>query len=417
MSRSPAVGIRRFRRPEPDRLRRAGPLVAALLLAAVNLRTAVTSVAPLLDTLEREIGLSSGLAGVLTTLPVLAFAGLGALTPRAAHRLGERRTLATALGLMTAGLFARAVVGSAGPFLLFSVVALAGGAVGNVLLPVLVKRHFPARIGPMTAAYTTVMAVGTTLAAALTVPIARLPGQLDWRVGLGSWGLLAGLATLVWVPLGVHDQRPEVLGERPRVPLRRSLTAWALAVFFGAQSLQAYVSFGWFALFFQERANASPAHAGLLVAALAGVQIPISLLVPAVAARLRDQRGLVVGLVGCYVIAYLGMLTAPGAADWLWVVLVGVGGGAFPLALTFIGLRSRTPLATAALSAYTQSIGYVLAGGGPLLVGVLHGVTGGWTWPFVLLFADLAVLLVAGWVVGCPRYVEDDLATAAGTAP
>lgn len=382
----------------------------SVLLAALNLRTAVTSVGPLLDELHTGIGLTGGLAGFLTTLPVLCFAALGALTPRVAHRLGEQRALTLALVVMTLGLALRALVGSPWLFLLLSVPALAGGAMGNVLLPVIIKRHFAKHIGTLTAGYTTALAVGTTLGAAVTVPIASLGGGISWRLGLGAWAVLAALASVVWLVRSSRARHSDTDVVRPpRLPVRRSRTAWALAIFFGTQSLQAYVAFGWFALFFQERAGVSATEAGLLVGLLAGLAIPISMVVPSMAARWPSQRPVVMGLVALYVLAYVGMLVAPRAGSWLWAAMVGAASGAFPLALTMIGLRSRTVAGTTSLSAFAQSIGYVLAGTGPLLVGVLHGTTGGWTWPFVLLFVDLAVMAVSGWYIARPRYVEDDL--------
>jgi CP family cyanate transporter-like MFS transporter len=381
-----------------------------MLLAALNLRTAVTSVGPVLDQLERDIDLSSTLAGVLTTLPVISFAVLGSLTPRVARRFGEKHTLVGALALMTVGLALRALVHSPWAFLALSVLALAGGAMGNVLLPVFVKRFFPHRIGPATAAYTTAMATGTTIAAGVTVPLAHLQDPPSWRFGLGAWAALAvvGLAATLVLP-GRRSSQPGTEGQAIHRPMHHSRTAWALTVFFGTQSMQAYVQFGWFALFFTERAGVSATRAGLLVAVLAALSIPISMVIPSVAARLSDQRPLIMALVSCTIVAYVGMLAAPAAGAWAWVVLAGIGAGAFPLALTMIGLRTRSVATTGSLSAFAQSIGYVIAGAGPLLVGVLHGATGGWTWPFVLLFADLAVMALAGWVVGQHRFVEDDL--------
>jgi MFS transporter, CP family, cyanate transporter len=389
-------------------------LLLALVLTALNLRTAVTSVGPLLDELERGLGLGSGLAGVLTTLPVLSFAALGALTPAVASRLGERRTLAVALLLMTTGLAVRALAASAAVFLLMSVLALVGGAMGNVLLPTLVKRHFPDRIGPMTAVYTTALATGTTLAAALTVPASRLGGAQDWRLGLGVWAALAAVAVVPWLALLRGDVgRGPASDEHGAAALVRSPVAWALAVFFGCQSTQAYVAFGWFAQLYRD-AGLSAARAGLLVAFLAALSIPVSMAMPAWAARMGSQRPLIVLLVLLYVVSYVGLLVAPRSAPWLWAALSGLGAAAFPLALTLIGLRTRTPATTAALSAFSQSIGYLIAGAGPLLVGVLYGATGGWGWPFALLFVVLAAMLVSGWVIGRERYVEDDLARARG---
>jgi CP family cyanate transporter-like MFS transporter len=388
-------------------------LLAAMLLAAVNLRTAVTSVGPVLDELQHAIDLSSTLAGVLTTLPVISFAVLGSLTPRLARRFGEKHTLLGALGLMAVGLALRALVGSPWAFLLLSVLALAGGAMGNVLLPVLVKRYFPHRIGPATAAYTTVMATGTTLAAGITVPLANLREPMSWRFGLGAWAGLAvvGLLATLLLPERLRSRHDTSTSPAHR-PLHHSRTAWALAIFFGSQSVQAYVQFGWFALFFRERAGVSATAAGVLVAALTAFAIPISMVIPSFAGRRSDQRALIMGLTACTVVAYIGMLVAPAAGAWAWVVLAGIGSGAFPLALTMIGLRTRSVATTSDLSAFAQSVGYVLAGTGPLLVGVLHGTTGGWTWPFVLLFADLALMAAAGWVIGKHRYVEDDLGPA-----
>ena len=385
-------------------------LLAAMLLAALNLRTAVTSVGPVLDELELDIGLSSSLAGVLTTLPVIIFAGLGSLTPRFARHLGEKHTFIGALALMTVGLALRSLVGSAWAFLLLSVLALAGGAMGNVLLPVFVKQFFPRHIGPATAAYTTAMATGSTLAAGITVPLANLQEPMSWRFGLGAWAGLAlvGLLTTLLLPARVHP--PQKPGTPAHRPLHHSRTAWALAIFFGTQSLQAYVQFGWFALFFRERAGVSATQAGVLVAVLIGLSIPVSMVIPSIASRRSDQRAIIMFLTGCTVVAYIGMVVSPAAGAWIWVVLAGIGAGAFPLALTMIGLRTRSVAMTGPLSAFSQSVGYVIAGAGPLLVGVLHGATGGWTWPFVLLFVDLAVMGVAGWVIGKHRYVEDDLA-------
>ncbi len=386
-----------------------GLLLVGVLLAAFNLRTAVTSVGPVLDEVQTGVGLSGALAGLLTTLPVLSFALMGSLTPRLARSFGERRLLCASMLVMTAGVLARSVTSSAVLFLLLSVASLAGGAVGNVLLPVLVKRHFPDRLGPVTAAYTTVLAIGTTAAAAATVPVAQLRAGLDWRLGLAVWAVPSALAGLAWVWLARHDRPLPAHAAADRPAVHRSRRAWALAVFFGSQSMQAYIMFGWFALYWRERGGFSATTAGLLVAVLSAMSIPASVVVPALAARFTDQRPVLAGLMSCYVVGYAGMLLAPHALAWAEAVVAGVAAGTFPLALTMIGLRTRTPAGTAQLSAFAQSAGYVLAGTGPLLVGVLHGATGGWTWPFVLVFADLVLMACAGWYAGQPGHVEDDL--------
>jgi CP family cyanate transporter-like MFS transporter len=263
----------------------------------------------------------------------------------------------------------------------------------------------------MTAVYTTALAIGLTSAAAGAVPLADAVGEGGWRFGLGAWALLSAVAVVPWLwHLGERGGAAAAGRGRSGTRMLGSPTAWALAVFFGAQSLHAYVSFGWFALFFQEQGPFSASHAGFLLAVVTGLSIPVSAAVPTLAARRPSQRPLVVLLAGCYVVAYTGMLTATDVAGGVvWAALVGIGSGSFPLALTMIALRTRTSDATASLSAFAQSVGYVLAGGGPLLVGVLHGRSGGWTGSFVLLFAALAVMVVAGWCAARPRFVEDEV--------
>jgi CP family cyanate transporter-like MFS transporter len=351
-------------------------------------------------------------AGLLTTLPVLCFAGIGALTPALSHRFGAHRLLVSALLLMTAGLLARAVVGSIWAFLVLSVLALTGGAISNVLMPSLVKRHFPDQLGRMTAVYTTALAVGITAAAGLTVPIGSLASGSDgWRLGIGSWALLSGLAVLPWLPM-LRGDRPDPEAERHMSAnvMVRSRTAWLLMVFFAFQSFQAYVAFGWFATLLHAK-GISTSTAGWMVALLAAMSIPISMVVPTV--RQSRHRALMAALTACYLVSYVGLIVAPVGGAWLWMVLTGIGAGTFPLALTMIGLHARTAEATAALSAFAQSLGYILAGTGPLLFGVLHGVTGGWGVPMALLLVATTLTLASGWLVAGPSYVEDELAASA----
>lgn len=383
-------------------------LVAALVLTGLSMRTAVTSVGAVLDSLQQGLHTSSAGAGVITTLPVLSFAAIGALAPRLAHRYGMHRLTVVSLVLMTLGLLSRAVVDSVWWFALLSVLALAGGAIANILMPSLVKRHFPDRIGRMTAVYTTAMAVGTTAGAGLSVPIGSLgPAGEEWRTGLASWALFSAVAVLPWLPTLAGD-RPDREAAPPvsaRV-LAHSPLAWTLMLFFSFQSFQAYIAFGWFAKFFDGH-GVSESTAGWLIAVLTAVQIPVSVVVPNLVTR--RVRPLLLVLVSCYVVAYTGMLLAPVGGAWLWMVLAGIGGGMFPVALTLIGMRARTAATTAALSAFVQTVGYVIAGAGPFLFGVLHGATGGWGAPMALLVAAMVINFAAGWRASRPGYVDDEL--------
>ncbi|GLX00729.1 MFS transporter [Microtetraspora sp. NBRC 16547] len=375
-----------------------------IVLAALNLRTAVTSLGPVLDQVSAGLGMSGVVSGLLTTLPVLCFAFFGALTPALSHRVGEHRLLLSALVLLGVGLWLRSAVNTSGVFLAASVVALSGGAIGNVLIPTLIKRHFPARAGMMTTVYSTALAVGTMLAAAATVPIQRAAGG-NWHVALGVWAALAAVSAIPWLALlRSEPERHRVRGTGPG-ELVRSRLAWAIAAYFGTQSLIAYVMFGWLPQLLQDNGY-TPDQAGTVLAVFTGLGIPISMLVPALAARMSDQRLLVIAFGAAYVIGFAGLLT--GKALWAWTIVVGVGMGSFPLALAMLALRARTAEATAALSAFGQSAGYLIAGAGPLAVGVLYEVSGGWTIPFVLLFAVVAAQMVAGWYAGAQRVIEDE---------
>nr|WP_312888362.1 MFS transporter [Nonomuraea rhodomycinica] len=399
---------------------RTGPLawllVLGIVLAALNLRTAVTSVGPLLDQLAQGLGMTSVGTGLLTTLPVLAFATVGAITPTLSRRIGEHRLLLLALVTLGAGLLVRALVDSAPVFLLSSAVALSGGAVGNVLIPTLIKRHFPARTGIMTTVYTTALAAGTMLAAAATVPIERASG--DWHIALGVWAALAAVATLPWLALLRSDparRRTAAQGGESGTAgapaglrrLARSRLAWTIAVYFGTQSMIAYIMFGWLPTILTD-GGYSTGEAGFVLGVFTALNIPVSILVPVVASRFRDQRPVVVGLVAAYTAGFLGLWLAPVSTAMVWVVLIALGMGSFPLALMMLGLRTRTAEATAALSAFGQSAGYLMAGAGPLAVGLLRELTGGWSLPYAMIFIVLAAQLVTGLYAGRQRFIEDE---------
>lgn len=369
------------------------------------MRTAVTSVGATLDDIDTGLHASSGLAGLLTTMPVICFAALGFATPTIAARFGPHRLLVTALAVAAAGTVLRAFAPSFWVLLLLSLLALAGGAVANVLLPSLVKLHFPDRIGAMTAVYTTGLALGTTAAAGLTVPIGDLGD--GWRLGIGSWALFAVVAIVPWLPTVRREVRPEQ-AERvgPRIALLRSRTAWVMAGFFGAQSGLAYIGFGWMARFMHAH-GVTESTAGWMVALMSAVGIPVSMVVPLI--PVRRHRALVLSLAGSFVLCFVGLGLAPVGGAWIWMILYGIGNGFFPLVLTMIGLRSRTAATTAALSAFTQAIGYLVAGSGPVLFGVLYGSTGSWVLPLGLMWVALTLTTVAAWFACAHRYVDDEV--------
>jgi CP family cyanate transporter-like MFS transporter len=382
-------------------------LLLGLVLLGVNLRPAAVAVGPVLAEVVDGLAMSHTAAGLLTSLPVLAFAGFGALAPSAARVVGVHRVTLLALLAVVAGLALRAVVDGVVAFLALSLLALSGMAAANVLLPSLVKLHFPRRVGLVTGVYTTAMALGLTAALTLTVPIAEEYG--GWRVGLGVWAAVALVAALPWLGLARHDRH---LSARPHdvrlTDVARTRLGWAMAVFFGLQASQAYAIFGWFAQLWRDNGY-SPAEAGGLVGVVAAVSIPVSLLVPVLAVRRPDQKRVVVAVMACYPVGYAGLLLAPHGGALAWAVLVGIGACTFPLILTMISLRARTPTGTAALSGFTQSVGYLLAAVGPFSVGVLYDHTGGWTWPLATLLGLCVPQLLLGLYVARPVFLEDEL--------
>ena len=388
-------------------------VLLAVLALSFNLRPAAVSVGPVLEEVRQGLAMSRGTAGVLTALPALAFAAFGAVAPWAARVVGLHRVTLLSLLAVVAGLGGRALTGSVEVFLGLSVVALGGMAMANVLLPSLVKLHFPDRIGFLSTAYTTALAVGLTLASVLTVPVADAAGS--WRWGLGAWALTAAVAALPWLGLLRHDAHPDAPSGRRGALSMRSVAGtrlgWCMALAFGVQSMQAYTVFGWFAQLYRD-AGFSPTVAGLLLGVITATSIPVSLWVPSAAARRQDQTRMMLGLVACLPVGYLGLLLAPGASLGLalvWAVLVGVGQGTFPLILTLIGLRTRTPEGTAALSGFTQAVGYLLAAAAPAAVGLMYDATGGWTTTLLFLLVLVALLAVLGPLVCRPVLLEDGL--------
>ncbi|MGW3889075.1 MFS transporter [Micromonospora chokoriensis] len=403
---------------DPGAARRTHPatggalVLVGMLLVAVNLRAVVTSLGALLDEVRDGLGLSGVTAGLVTTLPTIAFAGLGALTPWLVRRVAPARVLVVAMFALAVGQVLRVVTDSIWIFVLTSALALSGIAVANILLPMLVKQHFPHRTGLVTGAYTMALTVGTTVAAATAVPIAHAFGS--WRAGLGVWAAMAAVAVLPWVPLalrtrtGARRATPTAVVAAPaRIRPARTRLGWAMAVYFGAQSLSGYAIMGWLAQLFRD-AGYQPESAGLLLAGVTALGVPIALLMPTLAGRLGSLRPLVLGLTTASALAYLGLALAPHGAALLWVALLAIGQGAFPMILTAIGLRARTAEGTVALSAFAQSTGYVIAALGPLLVGILYEATGGWTAPIGFLLGALAVQTTAGMAIARPRYVEDE---------
>ncbi|MFF4271296.1 CynX/NimT family MFS transporter [Streptomyces sp. NPDC001536] len=388
-------------------------LVLGIVLAAVNLRPAITSLGALLEEVRDGLGMSGSVAGLLTSVPPLCFAFFGVLAPRLARRFGPGAVVCAGMVAITAGLLIRPYTGGTVGFLAASALALMGIAVSNVLMPVIVKSWFPDRVGSMTGLYSMALALGTSTAAAVTVPVTdRLGG--DWQTGLAVWAGLAAAAVLPWIPSvrrrGAAPAAEEpAREERPALRITRSRTAWALAVFFGLQATAAYITMGWMAQIFRD-AGVPASTAGLLLAVTMVMGVPLAFVIPRLATRLPHQGPIVLVLGVCGLAGYAGLYFAPASGAWVWALLLGVSNCSFPLALTMVGMRARTGAGVAQLSAFAQSTGYLISIPGPLLVGVLYQHSGGWGLPIALMAALMVPQMVVGVLAGRDRTVEEEAA-------
>lgn len=384
-------------------LKRPWFLLFGLVLVALNLRPALSSMAPLLSEVSKSLGLSAAKAGLLTTLPVLCLGLFAPLAPILARRFGSERVVLGILLTLTCGILLRSSFGEVG---LFAGSILSGASIGiiGVLLPGIVKRDFAKQAGTMTGVYTMALCLGAAVAAGSTVPLSHYFGG-SWTLGLGFWIVPAVLAALFWWPQtrqrhGQHQAAYRVRG------LFRDRLARQVTLYMGLQSSLAYIVFGWLPSILIGR-GLTPTEAGLLLSGSIMVQLFSSLTAPWLATRGKDQR-LAILLVMLLTLAGLyGCLYAPLNQLWVWGVVLGLGqGGTFSLALTLIVLRSRDSHVAANLSSMAQGVGYTLASLGPFAVGVVHDWTGNWSavgWIFGII--GVAAIL-AGMGAGRALYVD-----------
>ena len=370
-------------------------LGASVVLIAFNLRPVFASLSVVLPEIIAATGLSATAASLLTTLPIVCLGVFAPLAPGLGRRFGTERTLLACMVLILVGTLLRGT-GSIPLLFLASAIAGSGIAVSNVLLSGLVKRDFPGQAALMMGLYTMAVCGGAASAAGVTVPIQHALGG-SWTYALAMWAAPALLVTLIWAPQALPLKPvPSESGFTVR-GLWRDRLAWQVTFFMGLQSALAYIVMGWLAPILRERGLGSET-AGYVVSLSVMTQVVTCLVVPAVAVKLRNQRGLAVVLAALTVAAMLAMLFAPLGGVWLWAVLLGIAqGGTFALALTMIVLRSPDSHVAAHLSGMAQGVGYIVAACGPLMAGLLHGWTGSFrasSW----LFIGLGIALVTAGI-------------------
>ncbi|MGZ0712079.1 MFS transporter (plasmid) [Coraliomargarita sp. W4R53] len=383
--------------------------LVGILLIAFSLRSAVASLSPLFAYIEQDFDLPAVVLGLIGTAPPVCYAIFGLLTPTFERRIGLEPLVIIAMFVIAAGLVARSFAPNAVLLLVGTSLIFAGVGVANILLPPLVKRYFPDRVGLMTTLYSTTMAFSTFVPPLIAVPVAD---ATNWQTSLGLWAVFAGLALIPWISLVARERRaattddieqanPRVFGRMWRLPL-----AWALMVGFSVSATIAYTSFAWLPRILIDTAGVTPVTAGVLLSLFAAVGLPSSLLVPMLVVRRNATRalfgfGITAGLVGI-----AGLLFIPAAAPWLWVILLGAPTLMFPMSLVLLNLRTRTHEGAVALSGFVQSVGYAFAALFPLGIGLIHDASDSWTTPLLVLGLVIAAAIPAGVVAARNETVE-----------
>lgn len=381
-------------------------LFVGIILIAVNLRAGITSVGPLIGIIRDDTGISNALAGMLTTLPLLAFAILSPLAPGLARKYGIETVLLFSMIVLTVGIWVRSI---SSPWTLMLGTALLGMAIaiGNVLLPSLVKRDFPRNIGLMTGTYSMSMNMLAAIASGISIPLASQPG-LGWQGSLIVWSALSVLASIVWI-----SQRRRGVASVSNVTslpkgsnIMKSKLAWQITLFMGLQSFTFYVNISWLPEILHSQ-GLDYTSAGWMLSILQFVSLPFSFIIPVLAGRRPNQRLLVLISAASMFAGYVGLLSGLQSLNILWVILIGISGGAnFSLSLMFFTLRTRTVHEAAALSGMAQSFGYLLAAIGPMLIGYMHDSTDGWSIPLMILSGVVVLLFIFGFGAAKPGYTS-----------
>lgn len=425
----------------PRRTLPAALLFLAVIAVAVNLRAGISSVGPVLQEALSAFGASAAFAGLITAMPGFLFALFGLVAVPIALRLGLSRTLAAGAVATLVGLAVRPWVGEIWVFIVLTGFVVAGIAVANVLLPAWIKRHGGVHIVAMMTAYGALLgfsgALGPLSALVFVGDGGTGGGTGDglyagsgWRWALGVWAIPAAVMVVVWLivavrigddaprPSAAERTDPERSDPEPTTtaPMYRSPTALFLLVFFGIQSMNAYVQMGWLPQMYRD--SGASATTGTVALALVGaLNIVGGLSMPTVIARARSLAPFIVVFAAATSAGYLGLLLADGHVPLLWAFLLGIGGFCFPTAIALIPARSRAPIVTARLSGFVQPVGYLVAGLGPVIVGAVYGATGRWDSILIGLVASGVIMGVVGIRAAAATTIDDELAAATSDYP
>lgn len=386
-------------------------LFCGVLLIAINLRPAITSVGPLMGTIRDNIGLASWSVALLTSLPLIAFAMMSPFAPKLGSWLTNEWALASGLLLLMLGVGIRSI--SIAFFLFFGTFLVGLGiAICNVLLPSFIKEKFPTKIAVMTSLYTTSMAIFATAASGVSIPLADGLG-VGWQPALLLWILPAFLGFLIWFFIARKQRNANDVDMQYQKPksskgIWRSRLAWQVAIFMGLQSFMFYVTISWLAEIVIDF-GMTKLEAGFMVSYVQLLGIPVSFMMPILAVKLASQSKLILIVNAVFITGLILLLIQPTYTGiFIAVGLIGIASSAnFVLALTFLSIRAKTAKDAAALSGMAQSMGYILASLGPVIIGYMYDVTHGWTLPLLFLIGITGAIMFFGMRAGQNKYVLD----------
>jgi len=384
--------------------------IIGIIFVAANLRAPLTSVGPLVALIKDHLHISNTLAGMITTLPLLAFALFSPFVPRLGRKFGMELIILISVVSLTVGIILRSLSGVATLYIGTAILGLAI-SICNVLLPSLIKREFPTRIGLMTGMYSISMNLFGAIASGISIPIAVGLG-FKWQGALGIWSILSFVSILFWLPQMKRQNRNHSITHNQtddsNINLWRSKLAWQVSLFMGLQSLMFYVLIAWLPEILKLHGIGSD-QSGWLLSIMQLALLPFTFIVPVIAGRMSSQRSLVIIASILYLIGTLGLLYGSSDLIVLWIIILGIAGGFdFSLALMFFGLRTKNAHQAAELSGMAQSVGYLLAAIGPTLFGYLHDVTHSWTIPLLILVSISVFLLIFGLGAARDQYVGDN---------
>jgi len=378
-------------------------LIIGIILIATTLRAPFTSVGPLVDLISKDLGINHTLIGLLTTFPLLAFALISPLAPKLSYRLGAERAVFLGTAIVLLGILIRYMPSSYTLFLGTIILGI-GIAISNVLIPSIIKNNFPLQIGIMTGIYSVAMNVFAAVGSGISIPLANIE-SLGWRGSLVFWSLLLFIALLIWIPQLKKKQPGKNVTTSGATSIWRSKLAWKVTTTMGVQSFIFYSVVTWLPEILIEK-GISASTSGWLLSLLQVAGVPVTFVVPIIAAKLKNQRAIILAIFICFVLGFSALLIGSSLLLPVGIVLIGVGtGAAFGLTTMFFILRTRDSFQAAQLSGMAQSIGYLLAATGPLFLGLVHDISGNWSVAIGVLLVSSFIFIYTGWSAAKNDYV------------